>query len=360
MHSETVPNAQNTQNISHINSNAQNTHHNNNNHNPSEITSNTLMVIRRNGTLVPFDSTRIAAAITKAFWDVEGTGAEASARITEIVHSLTEEVSETFKRRIAVTGRTIHIEDIQDQVELALMRNQYHQVARSYVIYREEHRRQREVTQQQKKADAGGLSIVLEDGSSTILDIQALEASVSEACHGLSEVTPTNIVRDAVRNLFNGVHVREVRQALIMAARTFIEQEPNYSYVAARLLLKNLQLEASRFLKLPLPENSAEMAKQYAATLAATIHKGVELDLLDRRLKTFNLEKLGQAILPDRDLQFTYLGLQTLYDRYFLHNQGIRFELPQTFFMRVAMGLALKEKDKDHWAVEFYRSAVFF
>lgn len=321
---------------------------------PPSIVPGTITVIRRNGILAPFDPSRISAAITKAFWDVEGSSAQSSDRTTEIVSQLTQEVVNALTRRLSTNGGTVHIEDIQDQVELALMRQEHHQVARSYVLYREERRRLRDA-KQSKIADSSDLTIILEDGTTALLDIAALQATVEEACGQLADVTPALIVKDAVRNLFNGVHIREVRQALIMTARTLIEQEPNYSYVAARLLLKNLQLEVTRFLNLPTPNNQNEMKSQYAATLATTIQRGIQLEILDPRLKTFNFDVLGAAILAERDFQFSYLGLQTLYDRYFLHYEGTHYELPQTFFMRVAMGLAIEEKEKEKWAIEFYR-----
>lgn len=331
-------------------------------HNPvhvkfqTDIIPGTLSVIRRNGVLVTFDSTRIAAAITKAFWDVEGASAQISARISDIVNQLTQEVVEALTRRLPTNGGTVHIEDIQDQVELALMRREHHQVARSYVLYREERRRLRENKEDiNNEQDLSDLSIILDDGSTTYLDKKALEATVAEACSQLDDVEPSFIVKDTLRNLFNGVHLKDIRQALIMSARTLIEVEPNYSFVASRLLLKNLQQEACRFLNLPVPNNNQEMAKQYAATLSATIHRGVQLELLDPRLKTFNFDVLGAALIPDRDFQFTYLGLQTLYDRYFLHSNGTRYELPQIFFMRVAMGLAIEEKERERYAIEFYQ-----
>jgi ribonucleoside-diphosphate reductase alpha chain len=312
-----------------------------------------LTIIRRDGTLTTFDPTRISLAITKAFWDVEGSGANTSSRITDIVSHLTEEIIQTFLRRLPTNGGTIHVEDVQDQVELALMRHEYHQVARSYVLYREEHKKLRDAIQTKQPAQ-DCLMVILDDGTEGPVDSHALEASVKEACANLEDVTADLIVKDTVRNLFNGVHIKEVRQALIMSARTYIEQEPNYSYVAARLLLKNLNLEAMRFLKLPNPKTHEEMAKQYGAALSTGIKRGIQLELLDPQLQHFDLDKLGRALHPERDLQFTYLGLQTLYDRYFLHSFGERFELPQTFFMRVAMGLALEETDKEQRAIEFY------
>lgn len=317
------------------------------------IAPGSLTVIRRNGSIAPFDPTRISLAITKAFWEVEGNSASTSTRIVEIVSKLTEEVVNALTRRLPITGGTVHIEDIQDQVELGLMRHEHHQVARSYVLYREEHRRTRE-SKLAKTNQTSSLSITLDNGVRAPLDIAALEATIEEACSNLDDVQSEPVLKDTLRNLFDGVHLKDVRQALIMGARTLIEQEPNYSFVAARLLLKDLQQEVMRFLKLPVPKTQTDMAKQYSATLATAIQIGVDKELLDVKLMSYDFDRLGQAIKPERDFQFTYLGLQTLYDRYFLHSNGAHFELPQTFFMRVAMGLALAEKDKERRAIEFY------
>lgn len=317
------------------------------------IAPGSLTVIRRNGSIAPFDPTRISLAITKAFWEVEGNSASTSTRIVEIVGKLTEEVVHALTRRLPITGGTVHIEDIQDQVELGLMRHEHHQVARSYVLYREEHRRTRE-SKLAKTDQTSSLSVTLDNGMRAPLDVATLEATIEEACSNLEDVQSEPVLKDTLRNLFDGVHLKDVRQALIMGARTLIEQEPNYSFVAARLLLKDLQQEVMRFLKLPIPKTQVDMAKQYSATLAASIHTGVDHELLDAKLLSYDFDRLGHALKPERDFQFTYLGLQTLYDRYFLHSEGAHFELPQTFFMRVAMGLALAEKDKERRAIEFY------
>ncbi len=323
---------------------------------PSNVAPGTLNVIRRNGTLTPFDSTRIALAITKAFWDVEGNSASSSSRITDIVTKLTSEVVQALTRRLPTTGGTVHIEDIQDQVELILMRNEYHQVARSYVLYREEHRKLRESKQIKvlETSSQETISVLLDNGTQAPLNLTMLEATIEEACSNLKDVYAPPLVKETLKNLFDGVQLKDVRQSMIMSARTLIEEEPNYSFVAARLLLKNLQLEAMRFLTLPTPKTHREMSHQYATTLAVTIRKGIQLELLDPKLQAFDLDRLGEALISERDFQFTYLGLQTLYDRYFLHSNGIRFELPQIFFMRVAMGLAIAEEEKERRAIEFY------
>jgi ribonucleoside-diphosphate reductase alpha chain len=323
--------------------------------NPETPTPGTLTIILRNHTLSHFDPTRISRAITKAFWDVEGNSASTSSSIPDIVEGLTEDVIRAFMDRLPINGGAVHIEDVQDQVELALMRREYHQVARSYVLYREERRKLREAEQANTAHSAEPtLTITLDNGTIVPLDKKALINTVAEACFNLESVNPEPIIKDTLRNLFDGVHQKDVLQALIMTTRTLIEQEPNYSIVAARLLLKILQSETMHFLNLPVPKTRQEMAQAYPLALTTTLQKGVKLEFIDPKLLSFDLERLGRALKPERDFQFSYLGLQTLYDRYFLHSFNVRFELPQIFFMRVAMGLAIAEKEKERRAIEFY------
>ncbi|MBT6206484.1 MAG: ribonucleoside-diphosphate reductase subunit alpha, partial [Francisellaceae bacterium] len=177
---------------------------------------------------------------------------------------------------------------------------------------------------------------------------------VNEACADLEEVTSDSIIKDTLKNLFDKVHIKDVRKTLIMSARTLIETEPNYSYVTTRLLLNDIHIEVAKTLELPAPKNNSEMKQLYPSFLSSSISKGIEVGLLDPRMQNFDLDRLGKAIVPKRDFLFSYLGLQTLYDRYFLHNDLNRFELSQTFFMRVAMGLAIEEDDKNSRAIEFY------
>jgi ribonucleoside-diphosphate reductase alpha chain len=313
-----------------------------------------LRVIKRNGTVVPYTDDKITVAITKAFLAVEGGTAAASSRIHETVERLTEQVSATFKRRMP-SGGTIHIEEIQDQVELALMRAGEQKVARDYVIYREAQATKR------KNASAGEIAephpsirVTHLDGSVAPLDMGRLNTIVTEACEGLAEVDGALIQKETLKNLYDGVAQSDVSTALVMTARTLVEREPNYSYVTARLLMDNIRAEGLGFLGVASSATHHEMSELYAKALPAYIAKGVEFELLNPVLLDFDLEKLGKAINHERDQQFTYLGLQTLYDRYFIHKDGIRFELPQVFFMRVAMGLAIEEKQKEERAIEFY------
>ncbi|WP_339462219.1 ribonucleoside-diphosphate reductase subunit alpha [Pseudomonas sp. EA_105y_Pfl2_R69] len=325
------------------------------NQNLSATAPGQLRVIKRNGTVVPYTDDKITVAITKAFLAVEGGTAAASSRIHETVERLTEQVTATFKRRMP-SGGTIHIEEIQDQVELALMRSGEQKVARDYVIYREAQ------TSKRKSADAASgiaephptLRVTHLDGSVAPLDMGRLNTIVSEACEGLAEVDGALIQKETLKNLYDGVAQSDVSTALVMTARTLVEREPNYSYVTARLLMDNIRAEGLGFLGVATSATHHEMSELYAKALPAYIAKGIEFELLNPVLATFDLEKLGKAINHERDQQFTYLGLQTLYDRYFIHKDGTRFELPQIFFMRVAMGLAIEEKQREERAIEFY------
>lgn len=329
-----------------------------------------LTVIRRDRNTTVFDRTRIVRAITEAFRDVEGksTQAQASSSTKSIVEKLTEDVIQALICRYGSQG-IVEIEDIQDQVEKTLMRlaslsNEplYHNVARAYLDYREKHRLMRESRQEQTKGltTNGGLHITLANGHVVPLDMAKLSQLLQQACSGLTGVNPEAILTDTVRNLFNGVKLADVHLALIMSTRARIELEPAYTYVAARLLLRQLQREALNFLTLPVPVTFDEMSDYYPAVLKTTIQEGIKVDRLDPRLSEFDLDKLGKALVASRDLQFTYLGLQTLYDRYFLHENEQRFELPQIFFMRVAMGLSLLEDQKEARAIEFYHQLSSF
>lgn len=317
-----------------------------------------VRVIRRNGKLTTFDADKISVAITKTFLAIEGDNAVTSNRIHETVADLTDQIVKALTRRLR-GGGTVHIEDIQDQVELALMRSEQHKVARAYVLYREEHSRLRTEEAQQHSdssaIQATMIKVTCADGSSKPLDLKRLNKIINEACSGLQDVDPRLIFDETLRNLFDGVPENDVAATLVMSARTFIEKEPNYTYIAARLLMDSLRSEALGFTNNIKTEATQEqMQTRYSDYFSAYIKRGSDLELLDKALLQYDLERLGQALLPERDLQFSYLGLQTLYDRYFIHHQETRFELPQAFFMRVAMGLAINEIDCESRAIEFY------
>ena len=319
-----------------------------------------LKVIKRNGTVVPYTDDKIAVAMTKAFLAVEGGTAAASPRIRELVTELTEQVSATFKRRFP-SGGTIHIEDIQDQVELALMRSGEHKVARDYVLYREERARLRAEARAAQPAAPetdSSIQVLHKDGTKHPLDVTRIRTLVEEACAGLSDVEPERIIREAMHNMYDGISEEDVSTALLICARTLVEEDPNYTYVTARLLLDELRREAFEFLDVNADSGfraaQSEMDRVYAVAFKAFIARGIELELLAPELNAYDLDELGAALKPERDFNFSYLGLQTLYDRYFIHSDNVRFELPQVFFMRVAMGLAAQEDNPNARAIEFY------
>ena len=305
-------------------------------------------ILRRNGAVVPFVPQKIAVAMMKAFLAVHGTQGAASASVREVVDQLTQAVVRALMRS-RPGGGTFHIEDVQDQVELCLMRGEHHEVARAYVLYRER-RTQERARQAETQAPSTPALHVIDGDQRVALDMNRLRGLIESACAGLgTDVQAEPIVQETLRNLYDGVPLEEVHKAAILAARTLIEKDPDYSFATARLLLHTISREV-----LGREVAQGDMAQAYADYFPQCIRKGVENQLLDERLLQFDLTRLGAALEAGRDLQFDYLGLQTLYDRYFLHVRKTRIELPQVFFMRVAMGLALGEIDREARAIEFY------
>jgi ribonucleoside-diphosphate reductase alpha chain len=308
-------------------------------------------IIRRNGSVVGFEPSKISIAMTKAFLAVSGGQGAASARVRELVERLTQSVVQALVRGKSA-GATFHIEDIQDQVELSLMRSGEHEVARAYVLYREKRAQERAARQQTERQLApASVELHVMDGElRRPLDMMQLRALIGSACAHLGEhVSVEPVLADTIKNLYDGVPLNEVYKSAIMAARALIERDPDYTRVTARLLLHTIRREV-------LGEDvlHEQMAQTYPEYFPRFIRKGIQAGLLDEKLAQFDLARLGAAIQFDRDQQFTYLGLQTLYDRYFLHVDKTRIELPQAFFMRVAMGLALNEVDREARAIEFY------
>tara|TARA_B100000700_G_scaffold283513_1_gene335933 strand:- start:12584 stop:15448 length:2865 start_codon:yes stop_codon:yes gene_type:complete len=312
-----------------------------------------MRVIKRNGSVVAYDAEKISIAITKAFLAVEGGAAAASTRIHNEVNALANAVTTTFARRMP-SGGTLHIEEIQDQVELELMRTGEQKVARAYVLYREERKLARKQQQTEEEIEEEALKVTLEDGQEETLDMERIEKMVAEACEGLEGTDRNTILEEANKNLYDGVSIEDVKTSLVMTARTLVEQEPSYTYVTARILLDNLRTEALTYLGMQKQATQEEMKGIYPEALRCFLAKGVENDILNPELLEMDIEKLGKAIKSERDRSFTYLGLQTLYDRYFIHDNDVRYELPQVFFMRVSMGLALREEKREERAIEFY------
>ena len=305
-------------------------------------------IIRRNGAVVPFAPNKIAVALMKAFLAVHGTQGAASASVRETVDGLTQAVARALMRS-RPGGGTFHIEDVQDQAELGLMRGGHHEIARAYVLYREK-RTQERARQPQPAVSAAPVLHVMDRGQKVALDIHNLEAIIEASCANLgADIRSEPIVSETMRNLYDGVPIDEVYKASILAARTLIEKNPDYTYATARLLMHTIRREV-----LGEEVRHEDMAGRYVSYFPQFIAKGVENELLDEKLQQFDLERLAAALKPERDLQFDYLGLQTLFDRYFLHVRKQRIELPQAFFMRVAMGLSLNEINREDKAIAFY------
>ena len=307
-----------------------------------------MRVMKRNGKVVAFDREKIKVAIMKAFLAVEGSSAAASTRIHDQVEELTDDVVSVFERRMP-SGGSLHIEDIQDQVELQLMRNEHQQVARSYVLYREERKNQRNEEQLKRE------TTTQKSEESAINDAKGgFEGKVHKACEGLDDVKPEELIEAIRATAYEGISEEDLSNCILIAARTFVEKEPNYSFVTARLLLDDIENEVLRFLNIDTSIKN-DRSEMYQKALVGSIEKGIELEFLDERLKDFDLDRLGKSIKAENDLNFTFLGLQTLYDRYFITHEDTRYEMPQVFLMRVAMGLSINEKDKNDKAEEFYK-----
>ncbi|MGH3521176.1 MAG: ribonucleoside-diphosphate reductase subunit alpha [Haloechinothrix sp.] len=311
-----------------------------------------VRVLRRDGTVSSFDASKISVAMTQAFLAVEGDDAAASSRIHHVVGDLTQQVEASLLRH---TGpeTVLHIEQIQDLVELALMRGEHHKVARAYVLYRDERAKARDASEP-KKAEAA-INVRTSDGRLFPLDWERVSHVVGEAVADLDDVSTAPVLAETKRNLYDGIGAEELALAQVMAARTLVEQEPNYSYVSARLLLDKLRREALSYLAgEPRQASQDEIAELYGGYFRDYLRRAIELELVSPELASFDLGWITAAIRPERDLDFGFLGLQTLYDRYFQHHNGVRFELPQAFFMRVAMGLAIGESDREARVIEFY------
>ncbi len=307
-------------------------------------------VMRRNGSVVAFEPNKISVAMTKAFLATTGGTGTASSRVHDLVPKLTEQVVATLLKRNP-GGGTLHIEQIQDQVELALMRSGEQDVARRYVLYRESRAQERaKQASEQTPAAAGLVHVTKPDGTKQPLDYARLKTVIEESCADLGDAVSVKTIFDGtVANLYDGVAEEDVFKSAILTARAAIERDPAYTYATARLLLDQIRHEV-----LGEAVTHGQMSSRYAEYFVEYVNKGVEAGRIDPKLAQFDLERMGAALNADRDLKFQYLGLQTLYDRYLLHINGRRFELPQAFWMRVAMGLAINEVEREARAIEFY------
>ena len=310
-------------------------------------------VIKRSGEVVDFDKIKIINAIKSAFISVEGEGAANSDRVDVSANQVANGVIERFIGRRDV-GSAIHIEDIQDKVELVLLQKNFHEVALSYIKYRHHRNENRSKNLLDKSINDNEIKInVLKNDNKIVITEKSLKQYISVVCDSLS-VDVDKLTKETFRTIYDGVTFQEYTQALVLSARSMVEIDPEYSLAASRLLRQSLLESIDDFFDLKCIKHKTNVDELYKKAFIYLINEGVSFGLIDKRLKSFDLEKIAKAIVPDRDYLIEYLGMQTLYDRYFQHKDNVRIELPQTFFMRVAMGLAINEEDKEDKAIEFY------
>ncbi|PVZ71974.1 ribonucleoside-diphosphate reductase subunit alpha [Pelagibaculum spongiae] len=312
-----------------------------------------FQVRKRSGEVTTFDAERIRVAISKAFLAVEfpeNSNAIIPERIHQIADQLTAQVLSVFFSRMP-TGGTLDIEQIQDQVELALMRDGHQLIARAYVLYREAHALARQAskeTQDQNEPEPA-FEVQGENGQNWAIDRQSLIELIKPLAIGLEAVDLKEYTALIFDSLYQGIAQAELESSLLITASSLIEKEPEYDALAARLLLSQIRQRVAGTLQLTAIDADA------LATVKASLAIGIENKLINPQLAEFDLAKIAEAINFEADKQFSYLGLQTIFDRYLLHVNDQRIETPQLFFMRVAMGLALNEADKETRAIEFYQ-----
>jgi ribonucleoside-diphosphate reductase alpha chain len=303
-------------------------------------------VVKRSGEVVEFDTDRIRNAILKA---VHATGRElAPDDLERLVEAIGADIDGRFGEFYP------NVENIQDVVEKHLVLAGQYEIAKSYILYRADRRKARQEAQERaiEVARLGKLTVTKPDGRLELLSAKQVSDTLAETAGSdlLADIDLDLLVRETIKNVYDGVSTDHLERAMVLAATAFIEIDPAYSLLASRLLLRKLHTAV-------LGEWTADedtRAKQYRAGFLRSIERGLALGMLDSRMSTFDLARLADHLEPERDRLFHYLGAQTLYDRYFLRQDETPIEMPQTFWMRVAMGLALEEVDREARAVEFY------
>ena len=305
-----------------------------------------VLVVKRSGEVVGFDYTRIFNAIGAAI--KAGDEEYSDIQVSELTSEIEEEILIRF------TEFYPNVENIQDIVEKHLIRADMFAVARRYIIYRAERSKEREQQREKvaQKAELGKLKIRKKDGRTVLFNPQKIRQTISKACEGYSTTTsPDLIIKELTRNIFDGASTSDIERALILSATAFIERDPDYSKLSAKLFLQRLYKEA-----MEVSVNEDTIDAEYRRTFIDGIKFGTENNYLDKRLLEFDLEKLSNSLSLEKDDLFQFIGIQTLYERYFLKDNERRFELPQAFWMRIAMGMAMNEKDKEARALEFYNT----
>ena len=301
---------------------------------------------KRNGAVVEFDRVRIERAIEKA---CGATGVTVS---TEFYSSVTDDVATIIEQKFG--ARIPGVEDIQDIVEMMLAERGFFEVAKAYILYRQEHRQLRERKRDEllEKIQRREIDVKKRSGEVVEFNVREIEKAITNCCEGVGDkIDVVGLIRDTKLSVYDGISTAEINQAIIMSMRARIERNPIYSALAARFLYNDLYKAV-----LGADEFNDGFHASHQEQFRSKIKDGIDAGRLDSRLMEFDLDRLTAELRPERDRLFSYLGAQVLYDRYFLKNLDQQIlETPQYFWMRIAMGLALgEETDRDDWALKFY------
>lgn len=319
-----------------------------------KATNQDLNVKKRDGRVVSFDPSLITRAIQKAFCAEQGLNeaAELDAALLEQIDQITAEVLSIVGVE-AASQEGISVETIQDEVERQLMKAEYFSVARRYILYRAEQQKIRQLNAEERMESSEPFPqlMVKRDGRMENLDFPRLREQIASACEGFEDTCSADeLFIEVEKQFYNGITPKEIARSMVLAARAKIEDDPSYDAVAGRLVLNIIYRESL----CKSSSGSQDLAALYKDNFADYIATGIEAGRIAPELGEFDLERIAVALDSTRDALFPYLGLQTIYDRYLLHIEGRRFEAPQYFWMRVAMGLSILEDNKTDRAIEFY------
>lgn len=308
----------------------------------------TLYITKRNGKIVPFNKNRITNAIFLAASAVEGKDLERAKELTEIA---CQKITNKFQ------NKAVNVEEVQDIVENILIEQNHKKTAKAYILYRSNRNKEREQRRIEilEKINQHQAKITLEDNSVVHFNSNSMLQNLEQIATGLKNVNCAALFLDACSHLYDGIHLKELKTTLINAARNKIEKNIEYSFFAARLVLDRMYQDIINF---SLKDQKQNFQKKYKQSFVDYLQLGVDNNSLNKELLEFDIEKIQETLQPKRDLLFQYRGIQTLHDRYLLrttNEQRMIFELPQYFWMRIAMGLAIKEKKQQtKYAIDFY------
>ncbi len=315
---------------------------------------NLVVIRKRNGKIVPFDPEKITQAVGKAFFKMTGDSQIEVA--TQIKDATLKKLFELYKEN---ESSIPYVEQIQDLVEQSIMEAGYYEIGKHYILYRHEKIKERSLLRQQElqKIEEGGAVIINRNGKQERFNEVLLREFLSKMIKGYeTSVSIEAIVGRVKMEIYDGISSEDFQKGLVLAARSMVENDPAYSYVAARLVRYNIFKEAGVEINHE-TYTDHNIRNIYKTFFVNSTKEAVESNIYDKRMLDFDLGRLAEALQPERDELFQYLGMQVVQERYLTRNiqkKNKLLELPQTFWMRVAMGLAIMEVNKTDRAIEFY------